>query len=136
MEYVFGSTGDIEILKTKGGSHTDLVGFRQIEQVYPDQIITDHFHVVKKFDSQKDAEGNCYDWYVIDQHYRTIDKTVPIVKKVEEYNSNLETILCEQDEETTRKRAELYAAVCDQEEQVNARLASIESALCELDGLK
>ena len=80
MEYVFGTTGDTEILKTKGGFHTDLTGFHQIEQIYPDQTIADNFRIVRKLDSAEDAEGNCYDWYEIDRHYRTVDKTGPVAE--------------------------------------------------------
>ena len=82
MEYVFGTQGEIEVLKTKGDSHTSLTGFHQIEQVYPDQTVTDHFRVVGKLDSKKDAEGNCYDWYEIDHHYRVADKTARVAEQV------------------------------------------------------
>lgn len=74
MEYIFGSDNDKEILKTKGASHSNLTGFHQIEMKYPDQTITDSFRIVKKIDSQEDVEGNCYDWYEIDHHYRYTDK--------------------------------------------------------------
>ena len=67
MEYVFGTQGEIEVLKTKGDSHTDLTGFHQIEQTFPDQTITDNFRVVRKIESAEDVEGNCYDWYEIDR---------------------------------------------------------------------
>lgn len=74
MEYIFGQNNDIEVLKTKGSEHSDLLGFHEIESKYPDQTITDSFRVVKKIDSQEDVEGNCYDWYEIDHHYRYTDK--------------------------------------------------------------
>ena len=86
MDYVFGTQGDMEVLKTKGGSHTDLTGFHQIEQVYPDQTITDSFRIVRKLDSQEDSGGNCYDWYEIDRHYRVIDRTPPLEKRVSSVN--------------------------------------------------
>lgn len=75
MEYVFGTKGEVEVLKTKGSAHTDLIGFHQIERTYPDQVITDNFRIVRKLDSSEDGEGNCYDWYEIDRHYRIVDKT-------------------------------------------------------------
>ena len=74
----------MEVLKTKGSYHTDLTGFRQIEQVYPDQTVTDNFRIVRKLWSLDDAEGNCYDMYEIDKHYRVIDKTAPVVERVDE----------------------------------------------------
>lgn len=78
MEYVFGTQEDIEVLKTKGSEHSDLTGFHKIERSYPDQTVTDCFRVVRKLDSLEDGEGNCYDWYEIDRHYRMIDRTGPI----------------------------------------------------------
>lgn len=80
MEYVFGTQEEIEILRTKTGSHTDLTGYQQIERVYPDQTIIDSFRVVRKLDSQEDGEGNCYDWYEIDHHYRYADPEVAAAK--------------------------------------------------------
>lgn len=80
MEYILG-TNDFsgeEILKTVGAEHTELSGFQQTVREYPDCTITDTFHVVKKTKSDEDSEGNCYDWYVIDRHYRSIDKTGPV----------------------------------------------------------
>ena len=57
MEYVFGTEGEMEVLKVKGDSHTDLTGYHQIEQEYPDQTVTDSFRIVRKLDSGTDAEG-------------------------------------------------------------------------------
>lgn len=71
----------MEVLKTKGDTHTDLTGFHSIERTYTDQTITDDFRIVRKIDSQEDAEGSCYDWYEIDHHYRVADKTGPLVEQ-------------------------------------------------------
>ena len=98
MEYVFGTQGEIEVLKTKGSTHTDLTGFHQIEHEYPDQTITDNFRIVQKLNSQEDGEGNCYDWYEIDRHYRVTDKTGPLAKQAVENATAAETALCELDE--------------------------------------
>lgn len=86
MEYVFGTKKELEVLKTKGSSHSDLTGYHQIEQIYPDQTVTDHFRIVRKLESQEDGEGNCYDWYEIDHHYRTVDRTKPIEQQVNAVN--------------------------------------------------
>ncbi len=80
MEYVFGTQGEMEVLKIKGDAHTDLTGYHQIEQKYPDQTIADSFHVLRKLYSQEDAAGNCYDWYEIDRHNRIVDKSGPIAE--------------------------------------------------------
>ena len=80
MEYIFGSndfTGE-EVLKTIGAEHSDLSGFQQTVREYPDCTITDSFFVVRKYHSDEDVEGNCYDWYTIDKHNRIIDRTPPL----------------------------------------------------------
>lgn len=93
MEYVFGTNGNIKILKTKGMEHSELTGFHQVEREYPDQTITDHFRAVRKFDTAEDGEGNCYDWYEIDNHYRTTEKHTGMEARV----SAIEDALCELD---------------------------------------
>lgn len=133
MEYVFGTKDGIEVLKTKGSSHTNLTGFHQIEQVYPDQTITDNFRVVQKLDSQEDVEGNCYDWYEIDHHYRVTDKTAPIAAKVEEYAASMENALCEQNAATDERMGALEDAVCEQDTSTDSRISALEDAICELD---
>lgn len=77
MEYVFGtnSYSGVETLRTKGSEHTNFDGFVETVQEFDDSTITDTFHVVSKTKSDDDAEGNCYDWYIIDKHNRVIDKT-------------------------------------------------------------
>jgi hypothetical protein len=115
MEYVFGTKGRIEVLKTKGSHHTDLTGYHQLEREYPDQTITDSFRVVRKLRSAEDAEGRCYDWYEIDRHYRMTDKTGPVAERLAKTAAEMEDALCEQD-------------MASQE-----RLAVIEDSLCELD---
>lgn len=80
MEYIFGSndfTGE-EVLKTISAEHSDLSGFQQTVREYPDCTITDSFFVVRKTKSDEDEEGKCYDWYLIDRHSRTIDRTKPV----------------------------------------------------------
>jgi len=89
MEYVFGNrnrrNGIIEdILKTKGEEHTNFYGKMEIKREFDDAIIIDTFNVINKYQSKKDQEGNCYDWYIISNHYRYIDKYTPNIGKVEE----------------------------------------------------
>lgn len=90
MEYVFGIDGEIEVLKTKGSKRSDLTGYNQIERTYPGQTITDNFRVVRKLNSKEDVEGNCYDWYEIDRHYRTIDRTAPLQEANERNAANID----------------------------------------------
>lgn len=82
MEYIFGTDGGAEILRTKGDTHTKLTGYHQMERNYPDQNIVDNFRIVKHTGSAEDSEGNCYDWYEIDHHYRMQDKTITITPDV------------------------------------------------------
>lgn len=92
MEYVFDPEGEVEVLKTKGTEHTDLTGTQQIVQTYHDQTVTDNFRVVRKLGSQEDAAGLCYDWYEIDRHYRTIDKTGPVAEREARNSANIDYI--------------------------------------------
>mgnify|MGYP006872979318 CR=1 FL=1 len=73
--YRFGTRGENETLQVKARQHTDLNKWQTIVKEYPDQTITDRFYVSEKYDSAEDAEGNCYDWYIIKSHYRIQDKT-------------------------------------------------------------
>lgn len=82
MEYIFGTNGNAETLRTKGGEHSDLSGFQQVTQEYPDQTIIDSFRVVRKLKSEEDQAGNCYDWYEIDRHYRMTDTTAQVARLV------------------------------------------------------
>ena len=92
MDYVFGTNGEIEVLKTKGSTHTDLTGFQQIVREYPGEKITDNFRVVRKLDSQEDVGGNCYDWYEIDRHNREIDRTGPLAEATAKNTANIDYI--------------------------------------------
>ncbi len=85
MEYVFGthSVTDEELLKTKGDHHTNLSNSCEVVREYPDCVITDSFRVLRRMKSSEDAEGNCYDWYIIDRHNRIIDRTKPIKENLD-----------------------------------------------------
>ncbi len=90
MEYVFGTEGEIEVLKTKGDSHTDLTGYQEVVREYPGEKITDNFRVVRKIDSTEDGEGNCYDWYEIDRHRRETDRTGPVAEAEAKNAANID----------------------------------------------
>lgn len=115
MDYVFGTKGGAEVLKTIGDAHTNLTGYHQLEREYPDQTITDSFRVACKLRSAEDVNGRCYDWYEIDHHYRMIDKTGPLAEQAAKTAAGIEDALCEQDMESQE------------------RLATIEDSLCKLD---
>lgn len=73
----------MEILRTKGDTHSNMSGFHTIESEYPDQIVTDSFRIAEHVGSSEDVEGNCYDWYEIDHHIRFTDKFSPYKKIIE-----------------------------------------------------
>ena len=60
---------------------------------YEDSSITDTFRVVRKVKSDDDMENNCYDWYVISNHNRIIDKTKPIQKSLTGLESTVNILL-------------------------------------------
>lgn len=99
MEYIFGTRGAKEVLKTKGSAHSDLNGFCEVSTEYSDQKITDRFYVVKHLNSAEDSEGNCYDWYEIDKHYRTFDKHGKEIRQIFDTMLELKNALCELDME-------------------------------------
>lgn len=113
MEFIFGTKGAIEILKTKGSSHSDLKGWKQVENEYPDQTIVDRFYVVRPLKRDQDVEGNCYDWYEIDQHYRTQDKSKPVADKASAAIASIEDALCDQDEANEERISAIEDALCD-----------------------
>ena len=115
MEYVFGTKGRIEVLKTKGDHHTDLTGYHQLEREYPDQTITDSFRVVRRLRSAEDAEGRCYDCTRSTATTGLTDKTGPLA------------------EQAAKSAAEMQDALCEQDAATDERLTTIETALCELD---
>lgn len=87
MEYIFGTIGKSETLRTKWDYHTDLTGFQQIVRKDANGKTTDYFYIIRKIKSKEDDAGNCYDWYEIDRHYRDVDHTEPILKVVDELSS-------------------------------------------------
>ena len=92
MEYAFGNNKEYETLRTKGLEHTNLNGFVTVNQDNGVQSITDQFHVIEKYDSKEDVEGNCYDWYTIDQHMRMIDNMPKVQKEIDKVNAVMEYI--------------------------------------------
>ena len=117
-EYVFGTLNGSEILRVKGPSHTDLSGFQQAAQESPGETITDRFRVVRRLKSAEDEAGHCYDWYEIDRHYRTVDKTPGVVARVDAMAPGVEAaavafcLMAEAgqiDAATAGERAELFS---------------------------
>ena len=55
----------------------------EVERKFDDNIITDIFVIDNHYHSSEDSEGNIYDWYIIRDHNRYIDKFTPSIKKTE-----------------------------------------------------
>ena len=93
MEYIFGRTIcngiDMDNLKTVGEEHSDLDGAMSITREYADSYITDTFRIVEKYRSKEGSDGLYYDWYVIKDHYRYIDKYTPASGEI---NAAMESI--------------------------------------------
>ena len=121
MEYIFGrdNFSGNETLKTKGNEHTNLEGFVDTVREYDDCKITDSFFVDRKEHSTEDIEGNCYDWYVINRHYRVVDKSGPIVARVDGNKADIEAALCDMDEANEAAHAAYETALCDIDELMN-----------------
>ncbi len=90
FEYVFGTEEQKEILKTKGDIHSELEGYQEVVREYADQTITDRFRVIEKTNTAEDEEGNCYDWYIIDCHYRDTDRFPLDVRTTEQEITDLQ----------------------------------------------
>lgn len=91
MEYIFGYVQrngvTVENLKTVGEVHSHLSGFIQTVREYPDATITDVCRITEHYRSEEDGEGNCYDWYLIADHWRNMDKFSPVQVQTEEANA-------------------------------------------------
>lgn len=92
MEYVFGTKGRMEILRTKGDAHTDLTGQQETVREFPVETITDRYQIIRKIDSQEDPVGNCYDWYEIDRHFREIDKSPAVRTALSRNAANIDYV--------------------------------------------
>lgn len=116
MEYVFGTVRrngvDYENVKTVGVQHSELTGFCSVKRQYTDNIIEDDFKVVEKYRSKEEG-GVCYDWYIIDDHNRTIDKFTPAKAAIEVGIANSQDAVCELSEELDERITEIEDALCD-----------------------
>lgn len=77
MEYIFGKSThhheDVLILRTKGEERTELTGLVEHLEEFADSTIKTSCRIVEKIDSSQDDQGNCYDWYIIDQYNREVN---------------------------------------------------------------
>lgn len=126
MEYIFGQVKRkgriIDVLKTVGETHTDLKDNHIIERKYSDSIITDGFYVVDHYLSKDGADGKCYDWYELANHYRYIDYFTPQKQAITDRIDDTENALCETSENTETSISDLENAVCELSELIEGTL--------------
>lgn len=96
MNYIYGTSirnGVLsENLKTVGDEHSNLSGYVSTVQDFPDGTkITDNCRIIRKYAS-KESNGVCYDWYLIDSHYRETDTTKKAQARAEKLSANLDYI--------------------------------------------
>lgn len=93
MEYIFGTSarnGLRENMKTVGNEHSYLSGYISVIRELGDGTkITDRCRIVEKYAS-KESHGKCYDWYIIDSHYRETDTTAKSQAVVDQLNANID----------------------------------------------
>lgn len=94
MNYIYGITQRFstpcENLKTVGDKHSDLSGYVSTVKSFPDGTkITDHCRIIRKYAS-KETNGLCYDWYLIDSHYRETDTSAKAKAAVDKVSANLD----------------------------------------------
>lgn len=77
MEYIFGESthqhADKLILRTKGTEHTQLTGVIEHLEEFADSTIKTSCRILEHLGSADDDEGNCYDWYEVDQYKQEIN---------------------------------------------------------------
>ena len=123
MEYVFGTKKARETLRTKGRAHSNLSGWHNLENINDCQIITDSFYVLEKYDSSEDEGGNCYDFYYVGQHNRTVDNFLPNREKIEEgitENGDAVMDVAELADENSGAIMDISELLADLEERVTA----------------
>ena len=96
MEYIYGiitKNGNVyENLKTIDSIHSNLTGYITTIIEFPDGLkIEDKCRVIRKYAS-KESDGLCYDWYIIDNHYRETDTSLKMQKMIDKVNANLDYI--------------------------------------------
>lgn len=126
MEYIFSrddQTGN-ETLRTKGETHTDLKGFCDAVSEYDDSTITDSFFVLEKYHSEEDSEGMCYDWYTIEKHNRTIDRTKTALQAAEQLEKQVT--------DAQLALADLYESMAQAAAQMEKSVTDAQLALTEL----
>lgn len=96
MNYIYGISNRVnppcKNLKTVGEEYSNLSGYNSAVRELPDGTkITDHFRILKKYAS-KEVNGLCYDWYLIDSHYRETDTSAKTQTMIDQLTANLDYI--------------------------------------------
>lgn len=82
MEYVYGTAAidgvTRENLKIVGGQELQDGEYLTTVRSYGDTNITDRCRIGRHYHTATDAAGTRYDWYVISEHYRYVDKAAAV----------------------------------------------------------
>ena len=81
-----------ENLKTVDIIHSNLSGyFNSVKEFSDGTKIKDRCHIIKKYAS-KESDDLCYDWYLIENHYRETDISAKTQKMVDKVSATLDYI--------------------------------------------
>lgn len=119
MEYIYGTARrngvTVENLKTVGAEHTELAGYIESRRTFDDGVvITDRCKIQEHYRSEE-ADGLCYDWYIISDHYRytgATDAAKLAVQRSTETNNLVFVAMAEAgsiDDATAGEHVELFA---------------------------
>ncbi len=90
------------ILKTKGLEHTDYrKGRITLEKRQGNITVKDTFSVIQKYQTTETTDGNMYDWYYIEDHFRQEDRTEEVRVQLEQTITDLEIDSIQQDMQIT-----------------------------------
>lgn len=119
MEYVYGTSviGGVERenLKIVGGPVLREGEYLTTVREYDDSSITDRCRIDRHYHSDTDEDGTRYNFYIISEHYRYVDKTPGVaasVQSVQEVTGIAFVTLAEAgsiDAETAAEHTELFA---------------------------
>lgn len=76
MEYIYGTDGDCQTLKTVGRTHSNLSGFFTSSRESSGVTVIDKCRILDHYKADEDDEGTCYDWYHIADRDHYEDRTV------------------------------------------------------------
>lgn len=116
MEYIFGQEKTfgqtIDVLKVVSDKPVAMTGTWNLERKYSDSVIVDAFNIKREI-RRKEANGNYYVWYQIENHYRYIDKFTPKEGEINDRIDGTEDAICETTESMETGFSDIEDAICE-----------------------